>query len=185
MKNLILIIFFLPLFSFGQETCQKTAGSNQPLFTDGHTFTTGDTIGWDFFYLNKPCWTTSDSVFIWVWPEGTPSTIINSDTIYRAPILPLFNLPSNSFGSNHKDFKVKMNFDLPTGNYKIQVSFAPANNMSYVNNGSIVTGIKDSVIHIDYAIRYFNLQGIEIEKPSEGLYLWKSENGESGKSFIY
>ncbi len=33
-------------------------------------------------------------------------------------------------------------------------------------------------------ITYYTFQGLKIEQPSNGLYIWKAENGESGKIYL-
>jgi hypothetical protein len=66
-----------------------------------------------------------------------------------------------------------------TGNYILNT---PLNHINY----TILTPVSTSIvtqIEEKEEIIYYNMQGVKIEKPNEGFYLWKSEKG-SGKVMI-
>lgn len=55
-----------------------------------------------------------------------------------------------------------------------------------INNASPTTAILNPNYNpLNIKIHYYNTQGVEIEKPNEGLFIWKSETGESGKIRIF
>lgn len=45
----------------------------------------------------------------------------------------------------------------------------------------VTTSIINPLEEKDIKISYYTIQGLKVEKPIEGLYIWKAENGESGK----
>jgi hypothetical protein len=47
-----------------------------------------------------------------------------------------------------------------------------------------VSGIFDPIATHNQDVHYYNEQGTEIQKPTEGFYIWKTKNGHSGKGFV-
>jgi hypothetical protein len=87
-------------------------------------------------------------------------------------------------------YSKKVNIKIPlfpsSGNYNLSItgwnSFLTLNitKPSHVVN-SIIDPINNPT---NIPIHYYNIQGLEIEKPSKGLIIWKTETGESGKIFL-
>ena len=87
------------------------------------------------------------------------------------------------------DSIVDFTVDKSPGQHRLTTNYILNTPTSYLDY-TIKDAVKTSIINplsppINLKITFFNIQGLEIEKPNEGIYLWKSENGESGKSFIY
>jgi hypothetical protein len=74
-----------------------------------------------------------------------------------------------------------------SGNYKLTIEKWNGYDLISVTkpNHTVVNGIIDPINNpTNIVIHYYNIEGLEIEKPSKGLFIWKTETGESGKLYI-
>lgn len=94
------------------------------------------------------------------------------------------SLPLNTDGVSRRIY-----FNMPSsylsGKFSINISLTPSRAIGLIKNPSVVSGIFDHFkFNQKVEIKYYCEQGIEIEKPTEGFYIWRSSNGLSGKSFL-
>jgi hypothetical protein len=171
MKKIIFLLAMIPLISFGQVHYHLTSSTMTIWSIENDTLTQGDsayiTVKYGY-YLGSG---TPDSIVTQLFPQDV-------EISKRIAIDDLVNYPQNSDGTTTIKFMIPYNAKL--GNSTIY--FGDGVISLYVK-APIVSGILDP-IYKSQEIKYYNIQGSEIPKPTSGFYIWRSSNGQSGKCFI-
>jgi len=103
--------------------------------------------------------------------QDTIKISIGDSVVFKGLYQKAFSFPIPNFNTSAV-------YNLTIGGYSGYLSI----NVTKPNH--IISGLFDPIVNSKTATRYYNMQGEEIQKPTEGCYIWKSENGASGKSCL-
>jgi hypothetical protein len=136
-----------------------------------------------YFRNNDAYFTPSDSIYFYtIATDGTG----NYSLIHKMAV-------SDTLGMEHDGLFYKLEYQIPSSFHSAPMKINGSTKLACCGTGSIIQFqynlvIEDIItstvnpVEEKEEIIYYNMQGIKIEKPSEGFYLWKSEKG-SGKIY--
>lgn len=170
----VFFIFFLLLVSqsvFGQRKVYLW-GTN----LKDNTFEQGDSAWIRVKFDND--FTKNDTLNFTIWYDGVWDW---QDTVFKMPMIDVLSIPMEADQTTILKFKIP-EFAL-IGGARLGVRFGQFDLIPFTITQN-TTSITNPLIEKNIKVFYYDILGNTIEKPTEGLYIWISETGETGKIFI-
>ena len=141
------------------------------------SFKQGDTVEFRIKYstsLGGGVGGHNDTLRVQIYPQLNQVFKLSADSLVK--------LPENSDGTTSIFVIIPNSQDLGDSRFYItHVNFPEYFPFSLIENP---TSIINPITEKDIKIYYFDTLGNEVKRPTEGLFIWKSESGESGKVYI-
>lgn len=122
--------------------------------------------------------TSKDSFMVTIFYGFINNGKNRKDTVFLLSYPEFEALPKQSNGTTKIGFKIPE--DAQIGYARLFVRYAYFSALPF--NIESVLGITEQVEEKE-ELKYFTLTGMEIKKPTEGLYIWRNNKGESGITY--